>query len=131
MPRPPIQHHRIYLELPQEWEYVMDRLREIVAIQAAGRASAGRLSNPNRALLVGGGLLAVIAGVLGKDMLVGLMRYFSSASTIFNPESDREEKSIAANQMINFLKDIIPFGFLIPEARGRGGGGPGSKEGSR
>ena len=112
MGRPPVQHHRIFLELPKDWEDATDRLREIVAIQAAGRASAGLLSNPNLALLITGGVLAGLGAAVGAEKAADLVKYFQSVQTILTTE-DPAEKSMAANQMIDFLKSIVPFGFLV------------------
>lgn len=114
MARPFDQRHRILLTLPDNWEDLMDRVKEIVAIQAAGRASAGLLSNPNLALLITGGVLAGLGAAVGADKAKDLVQYFQSVQTILTTD-DPAEKSVAANQMIDFLKGILPFGFAIPK----------------
>lgn len=118
MGRPPIQHHKHIISFDREAKEViedtLDRIREIAAIKAIGEASEGLLGNPNLALLITGGILAGLAAAVGADKADALIKYFQSVQTILTTD-DPGEKSIAANQMITFLRDILPFGFLVPE----------------
>ena len=121
MPQAPLNKIYYVINIPEKEQAfireVVEDLQETFikgkALSAAGEAAEGILSNPNLALLIGGGLLATIAAALGKDKLDELMQYIGSASTVFNPESTAEEKSAAASDMIDFLKSIVPFGFLV------------------
>lgn len=123
MPSEPLNKVYHVLNIPErEQAFIKEVVEDLTdtfikgkALSAAGEAAEGILSNPNLALLVGGGILAVAAGAVGKDKIDGLVNYFGNASLVFSSEPDSDEQHQAAQGMINFLKSIVPFGFLAPE----------------
>ncbi len=117
--RPKTLNRRHKIEIDEDTQEfireMMDKYLKGKAIAAVGEASEGILSNPQLAFLVGGGLLAAIGASVGAEKVDLLMRYFGDASKVFGSESTAEEKRAAALDMGNILRDILPFGFLVPE----------------
>ncbi len=106
MPRPPIQHHRLLLTLPDDWEDVADRIERIVAIQAAGKASAGFLGNPAVGIWLVGAIVAFMAGLAGKEGAEVIMDFFAKLEALHGKEGD---KSTEADAFINAQRALIEF----------------------
>ncbi len=121
MPRPPIQHVKHIISFDKDAVALIEDLQETwikaKAIGAAGEAAEGILSNPNLAFLVGGGILALIAGSVGKDIADQVVAYFSSLSALIDAETP-EDKSAAAFDLTNALRALIkalsPLGPFTP-----------------
>ncbi len=98
-------------------EEMMDKWLAGKAIRAAGHAAQGFLSNPLNALWIGGGILAVLATLAGKEKLESVVSYFQSLQTVLSAES-KEDKSAAASQLIVDMRALIralsPLGPLTP-----------------
>ncbi len=109
MPRPPIQHHRLLLTLPNNWEDVADRAEKIVTIQAVGRASAGFLGNPGNAVLILSAILGIVGGLVGKDGAEVISRFFSTLQGLHAAEPDTVEQREAADAFINAQRGLIEF----------------------
>ncbi len=93
----------------------MDRVKEIVAIQAVGRASGGFLSNPGNGLLI---LVAVFTGLgifAGAPVVDSFINVIKNAQGILEGETDAD-KQIAANGLIDAMRALLkPFlGPLVP-----------------
>ncbi len=110
MPRPPIQHHRLLLTLPDDWEDVMDRVREIVIIQAAGKASAGFLGNPSIGIWLIGAIAAALGIAVGKEGAEVIFDFFAKLEALHGKEGD---KSAEADAFINAQRALLEF-FLPP-----------------
>ena len=118
MPRPPIQHHKLIISFDRDAkeviEDVLDRATQLVGIRAAGEAAEGLLSNPSLSFLVTGGVLAGVAAISGQDLADKVISYFSALSAILAADNTAD-KSVAANQAANALKEILR---LSPLGRG-------------
>ncbi len=109
MPRPPIQHHRLLLTLPDNWEDVTDRVKEIVTIQAVGRASAGFLGNPGNAVLILGAILGIVGGLVGIDAAEVISRFFSTLQSLHAAEAGTQDQRDMANAFIKAQRALIEF----------------------
>jgi len=98
-------------------EEMMDKYLQGKAIRAAGEAAEGFLSNPASALWVGGGILAVVATVVGAEKLESITDYFASLQTLLNAKEGEEQRE-AANGLIISLRSLIrglsPLGPFTP-----------------
>ncbi len=106
MPRPPIQHHRILLTLPYDWEDLLDRVREIVAVQAVGRAAAGFLGNPSIGVWLIGAIVAGLGLAVGKEGAKVIFDFFAKLEALHGKEGD---KSAEADAFINAQRTLIEF----------------------
>lgn len=125
MGRPPIQHHRVHLQLPDDWEDVADRIREIVTIQALGRASAGFLGNPGLSVLFFGSVLGGLGAIVGIDGAAIISNFFGALENLHNAPPHTQEQRDAVNDFTSAQRALIEFfapflkGFLPGVGEGR------------
>ncbi len=81
--RPPIQHHRLLLTLPDDWEDVADRVEKIVIIRAAGGALRGALSHPAGYLSVVGAIILAAHTIPGiREVVIGFEKTQAEAAGV-------------------------------------------------
>ncbi len=95
--------------LSDELEDVMIHLEGMVAVQAAGKASAGFLSNPGNAVLILGTVLGLVGGLVGVNAADVISRFFSTLQGLHAADPDTVEQHEAANAFIVAQRALIEF----------------------
>lgn len=94
-------------DLSEQLDDALDIARQRTILNPVGEAAKGLLANPNLAFLIGGGILAAVSAVVGKDVIDKVTSYLGSLGVMTSPEASQEDKAAAAGEAALTLKDII------------------------
>ncbi len=119
--RPKVLVRRHVLEIKeetQEWlEEMMNKYLAGVAIRAVGEAAEGFLSNPAGALILGGGIVAGLAAIVGADKIAVIIDMFKDLQGVFDAPTSGARQT-AGNDLIESMRALIrafsPLGPLTP-----------------
>ncbi len=119
--RPRVLVRRHVLEIKedtQEWlEGMMNKYLAGVAIRATGEAAEGFLSNPAGALILGGGIVAGLAAIVGADKIAVIIDFFKDLQGVVDAPTEGERVK-AGDSLIEsmraFIRAFSPLGPLTP-----------------
>ncbi len=83
-----------------------------VTIRATGEAAEGFLSNPAGALILGGGILAVLAPVVGVDRAKAVLDMFTDLQGVFDAPSEAA-RAKSGDDLIESMRALLRA-FLPP-----------------